>query len=254
MLLRKINHKKGYDLIEYDEGIILLVDPKLAAKLNINEEFDLVKLLADNEEFALQYAMKESIKYLSAAMRTARQTLDNLLKRGVQKKCALMTVEKLVEVKYLDDNAYAAFYVSNAILSGMGKRNIQTKLAQKGLSEQVIKDALTAYGDEALSENARIFTQKKNRLLAKYPPLIRREKLIRAAIQKGFDPKDIYTVLDELLSADKGDYSGYFEPLIKRKAQSLLKKGMDFKAMRSKLYSEFVPKGADKGLIDKYCK
>ena len=76
-------------------------------------------------------------EYCSAAV------LGKLRQKGLDDKDAAAVLERLVRERYVDDARYArAFVRDKALLSGWGPRKISFALSAKGISREVVEEAL----------------------------------------------------------------------------------------------------------------
>lgn len=251
MILNSITQKRGYALIYYDEGRCLLTDKKLAAKLEINEPFDLTLLLKENELFATNFSEQLALSYLLKFPCSEKKLKEYLLGKGIQKRAVETTLQKLKDYHYLNDEAFAEYFTQSCIEQGKGEKYIRRKLKEKGIGDELSQKALGLYSKEEQNENAKRFLESKNRSLKKYPPAIRKEKLYRSGIQAGFSSSDVVKTVNELINQDNNDFDDYYIPLINKKIYALQKKGLTDREINQKIMAEFRKKGAEQALIRK---
>ena len=249
-VLNNITMKRDCAVIEYDEGNTLLIDKKLAAALTPGGTFELTSLLKDNEEFAEKYAMKTALDYLSSAIHTAFQVRKKLSDKAIQRNCVEKTIEKLESRGFINDLTFSEFFVETAAAMGQGASLIKRKLKEKGVDQETIDKALLVYTTEDIVNNASAFIIRKNSSLKKYPPKERRDKLVRAAVSRGYATSDAISIIDRVLEEDTGDYTPYFTDKINKRIAALRNKGNSDKALRSAVLREFSAKGAPKELIE----
>jgi regulatory protein len=89
--------------------------------------------------------------YSSAGLR------QRLVSQGFEAAAVQRVLEELIERRYLDDERYAAQYVSYHAARGQGPRRIGRELAAEGLDEELIAGALATIADwVALARELRI--------------------------------------------------------------------------------------------------
>lgn len=253
MKIIKITKKKTAVILEFEEDLRLAADPVYVSKnkIQIGSDIGLEDFVKDNEQYLYQTALDAAFNYLSYAPRTEKQIYDHLTKKYIEQSIIKKVIEKLKEYKYADDESYAANYVSYGSAAKKGKQYLKRKLKQKGVSEKHIEKSLESYDEATEMENARSFIDKQNTLLKKYPPLIRKEKIIRKAAAQGFSFELLSELIREIISdEDDETYEDYFAKRIDKKCALYIKKGLEAKEIRTKLYAEFLPQGAKKGIID----
>ena len=106
-------------------------------------------------------------------------------------------LERLVRERYVDDARYArAFVRDKALLSGWGPRKISFALSAKGISREVVEEALGEVSPE--DSEARMYQV----LAAKWKSVSgktwyeRRTKLLRFALSRGYSYEAVLRFLD----------------------------------------------------------
>lgn len=119
----------------------LTINSVMDARLHVGDEIseETINSLAVTSDY--QTALAKSLNYLTRAMRTVKQMRDYLAKKGYGGEVVDKVIEKLEEYKYIDDKAYASTYVE-CYSTGKGKRKISYELARKGISKQIIEQAV----------------------------------------------------------------------------------------------------------------
>lgn len=130
-------------------------------------------------------------EYCSAAV------LGKLRQKGLDDKDAAAVLERLVRERYVDDARYArAFVRDKALLSGWGPRKISFALSAKGISREVVEEALGEVSPE--DSEARMYQV----LAAKWESVSgktlyeRRTKLLRFALSRGYSYEAVLRFLD----------------------------------------------------------
>ncbi len=97
-------------------------------------------------------------------------------------------IRKLVKDKFVDDNRFAGFFVRDKQkINKWGREKIRYALIHKGLNKEIIDEALLSLPVENFEDSLRELLQRKSRELSKYEPYEKKNRLIRFAVQRGFD-------------------------------------------------------------------
>ncbi|MBI9046100.1 MAG: RecX family transcriptional regulator [Anaerolineaceae bacterium] len=116
---------------------------KLDQKLS-DKEID--KLL---EKDQIEIAYQKALKYLSYRPRSEQEVVQRLRKAEFEEEIIQVVISRLLEKEYLGDEEFASMWVENRIaFRPRGARLISMELRQKGISEEIIQNALINLGDE----------------------------------------------------------------------------------------------------------
>ena len=109
-------------------------------------------------------------------------------------------IDRLKKDKFIDDYRFVGFFVRDKQkINKWGKEKIRYALKMKGLSEEIINEALGALPVENYEETLRELLQKKSKELSKYEAYDKKNRLIRFAVQRGFDFDLIFRVVDDYI-------------------------------------------------------
>ncbi len=143
--------------------------------------------LLDESDYII--CLNKSMEYISSKLKTTKQLKDYLYQKGYKTNTINRVIDKLNEYQVLNDNNFANAYI-DANSARLSKRNLQNKLAEKGIKKDVSSILLQDINDdEVCKKMADKFM--KNKEYSK--PNI--EKLIRHLQYKGFDWDSISKVL-----------------------------------------------------------
>ncbi len=149
---------------------------------------------------AFDHAMR-----LLAARDHSRAELENkLTKKGFEQEAITSTMERLDQLNLLDDRAFAGSCMAGiARRRPEGKYKTRARLKQKGLSDELIEEAIASYDQ---SELCRAAAERKLRTLHGPPETIRK-KLYTFLKYRGFDWETIRKTIDEVLNRENPDRS-----------------------------------------------
>lgn len=94
-------------------------------------------ILADEKTVA----MSKAVKYMGGALKTKKQIRDYLKKKEFGVPTIEYVIDKMIEYKYLDDEAYARSFMLT-YSSKYGKLKLKSQLKQKGVAETIIETLL----------------------------------------------------------------------------------------------------------------
>lgn len=86
-------------------------------------------------------AMSKAVKYMGGALKTKKQISDYLKKKEYAAPTIDYVIDKMVEYKYLDDEAYARSFMLT-YSSKYGKLKLKSQLRLKGVAESIIDNLL----------------------------------------------------------------------------------------------------------------
>lgn len=142
------------------------------------------------------YAFNRALKYLSLRARSKKELEEYLARKKFEQKAISQTIEKLIELKFLNDEAYGeSFTRTRQEYKGKSKYFIKYELQQKGLDGDVIEKILISSQDDL--KTARDFILRKKRIYSNLGKKEFREKLIRLLSSRGFSFDTIKKALQE---------------------------------------------------------
>lgn len=145
------------------ERVNVFLDGRFAFALMATEAARLRKgqLLSDAEIAALrgederQLAYDQAMRFLSYRPRSRAEMERYLRGKHVDESVIGDTLERLTQAGYLDDEAFARFWVENrSSFRPRSRRALEYELRQKGLSRETIVHALDSLDDEAAAWQA----------------------------------------------------------------------------------------------------
>lgn len=108
---------------------------------------------------------------------------------------AVKVLNVLVEEKYVDDRRYAAAFARDkSTISGWGAVKIRYMLSAKGISRDIISEALEEVDVRKADDRLRKLLENKNRSLKEDPQ--RKMKLLRFALGRGYSYDEVSTILN----------------------------------------------------------
>ena len=196
MKIIAISHRKmGLSALVLDDGQEILVDTELLLSKGISEKSeidDIEKLLYESD---FKRAKSRGFWYLSRRDYSKKELTDKLVSGGFSHSAAVAAVEKICEMGYVDDQAYAERLFEQLSERGLSsKREVIEKLRLKGVPSEIIKQ---------ISENFPSDEEEKIKELIgkRYAGRLATEdgtrKVFAALIRKGFQFSDVKRAIRE---------------------------------------------------------
>jgi regulatory protein len=146
-----------------------------------------IEEIKNYDEF--NFGKKIALNYLNYKQRTEKEIRKKLKEKKISEKSTDKIISILKDLKFLNDDQYAKMYLEEKLANNpKGKRVIAMKLAEKGISKEVINNVI----DSKYSEDTEI--KKAKELLSKYLKKVRaksesdkRQKCYRYLLSRGFD-------------------------------------------------------------------
>lgn len=159
------------------------------------------------EDEKLQKLIGSAISYISIHPRSEAEIRTYLAKRVTRfhmpETAVLEALERLIQLRLVDDVAYAQMFVSSRMRSRpKGERSIRMELKTKGIQPDIIEaicsESFTKEGEESTElVQARKAIEKKWRQWQSLPVQERKQKIYRFLASRGFASTAIYKIIDE---------------------------------------------------------
>lgn len=142
-------------------------------------------------------------RYTRAHVRSTREVLTSLTRRGVSPEVASKTVVEAQRYGMLDDVAAARLSAEHWARAGYGWSAIHQKLTEKGFQARTIDTVATSLGD-ASSDEARARAVVARQLRRK-TGAFQRARVARTLVARGFDSELIERILHESFGSIPSD-------------------------------------------------
>lgn len=150
-------------------------------KKDLQKVADRMKALCSRREYCLSDIRKKVMTLLDGDESGTQAVLD-----------------QLVEQKYVDDLRYAsAFARDKSSIAGWGEVKIRYMLAAKGISRDIISEALAEIDEQKACGRLEKLISNKARSLTGDPQI--RMKLLRFGLGRGYSYDEVSSVVEQLL-------------------------------------------------------
>ena len=129
--------------------------------------------------------------YCARQERCQQEVRDKLYAWGGHKEDVEQVIAQLIGEGFLNEARFAEHYaVSKSRQKGWGRRKIEMALKAKGVSARCIASGLKAIDGEEETEHLKLAVAKRWECTKETDPWIRREKVVRYFVGKGF-PREL---------------------------------------------------------------
>ena len=169
-----------------------------AAKLRKGQTLTAEDIAVLAHEDAVHQAVNRAVDFLSYRPRSSEEVRRHLVKKKIPEAVVSLAMERLHNLEYLDDTAFARFWIENRdTFKPMAPRALRFELRQKGIEDDILDPLL----EELLDVQGSAYRAAKKQL-RRYKGKTRQEwkrKLSGKLQRRGFDYGIIHDVIHRLL-------------------------------------------------------
>lgn len=130
--------------------------------------------------------------------RTQQEVRDRLKEWGIWGDDAEEVIAELIQQNYLNEERFAKSFAGGKFrVKGWGKRKIKQHLQQRGITGYNLDQAMKEIAPDDYRGTLSDLLAKKRQSLRGDSPLVVKQKLVRYALSKGYEPDLIFSVLGE---------------------------------------------------------
>lgn len=150
-----------------------------------------MKRLSDPE------ALNKAAAYCTLCERCISEVKSKLDAWGVSHSSQQTIIDRLIDEKFIDEKRYCAAFVNDKLrFNHWGRIKIQAKLREKKLPKYLITEALANIEEEEYIDILHTLIKNKSRETGGGEERKKREKLLRFAASRGFEPSLIMKQLN----------------------------------------------------------
>lgn len=143
-----------------------------------------------------QNPFERALKYLSFRQRSVKEMNDYLVKKGYSQTEVNETIQKLLKLKFLNDEDFARTFTESRQRKGKSKRNIAFELKLKGVSKDKAEEVLGTTQDD--EKTAMDYILKRIKQFEHYSSEDKQKKIITRLRMRGYNWDIISHVLKEV--------------------------------------------------------
>lgn len=236
---KKLSNGQYKLFLDDDSEICLYEDVILKYNLLINKKITLA-LKNDIDQYNnLCDVYYVSIKSLKSRFKSTKELRELLLKKGYSVEDIDVTIEKLLEQGYLNDDSFCKGYINNQIITSLkGPSKITKELLSKGISIDIINNNMNIF---TLDMQVEKINKVINRLIKSNKTRgssVLRKKILTDLINMGYES---YFVSKELskynFTVNSDIYKREYDKLYKKYSRKYEGKELEYK-IKEKLYQK----------------
>ncbi|HMX94022.1 MAG TPA: regulatory protein RecX [Elusimicrobiota bacterium] len=149
-----------------------------------------------------RHAMDLALRLLKFRARTRAELADRLKRKKVEAALVPRVVDRLTELKLVDDAELARQTVESRRRANQGDHRIRRDLRKRGLGSDAVEDALAAAETPAGSDADRAWEALRRRAgrMKALDPRVARRRLEGYLFRQGFDADDVRSALRRFFS------------------------------------------------------
>ncbi|MCX6213943.1 regulatory protein RecX [Spirosoma sp.] len=143
-------------------------------------------------------ALRKAAMFCAYQERTQQEVRDRLKEWGIWGDDAEEVIAELIQQNYLNEERFAKSFAGGKFrVKGWGKRKIKQHLQQRGITGYNLDQAMKEIAPDDYRGTLSDLLAKKRQSLRGDSPLVVKQKLVRYALSKGYEPDLIFSVLGE---------------------------------------------------------
>ncbi|WP_431830678.1 regulatory protein RecX [Propioniciclava flava] len=146
------------------------------------------------------------LRLLDSRARSRAELVEAMAKKAVPEAVIAEVLDRFEDVGLVDDAQFAALWVEGQQRRMKSGRVLRQELRRKGVSDDVITEALDETADDADYTAALAFAQKRARSMTGLTPEVRYRRLAGALARRGFAPGLCHRVVHEVTAEGEEFY------------------------------------------------
>ncbi len=147
--------RRGRFNIFIDGAYAFSLEESLAARLEVGRELSPAEIAELKRQNLLESAYQAALRYIALRPRSEKEMRLYLTRRGLGREAAEGLLERLRAEGWVDDGAFAAFWVDNReAFRPKGRWALSAELREKGVADEAIEAALEALDEEESAQRA----------------------------------------------------------------------------------------------------
>lgn len=148
-----------------------------------------------------EQALSSLMRMAARAERSSGDALRLMRGWGVEPAEQQKVLQKLIEMKFIDDSRYAEAFVRDKLrFSGWGAYKIRAALRAKGIAAESIDAALACADSGTMNERLVTALQRKSRSVKYSTPYELKTKLIRYGSSLGYDFETVADAVSQVIN------------------------------------------------------
>jgi regulatory protein len=186
----------------YLDGVYAFAVPALvAARLRVGQPLSDVEIAALQDESAVEQAYQRAAHFLGVRPRSVAEVRRRLTEAEVAPAAIEAAITRLLEQGYLDDAAFARFWVENRQrFRPKGEQALRQELRRAGVAAETIQESLAELDTTEAAYSAARPQAERWKLLAQEDPAAFRQKLSAWLARRGFSYGEVREVVRRIVA------------------------------------------------------
>ena len=157
--------------------------------------------LSGSDESPENVARQIALRLLESQPRTRADLAQAMARRGVPPDAATAVLDRFTEVGLIDDEAFAAAWVTSRHNGrGLGRRALSQELRKRGVDNDTIREAVSTVSADDERDAAATLVERRLRSMTRLPRDTQIRRLVAMLARKGFSQSLAMTVVLEALA------------------------------------------------------
>ena len=199
---RKVSKRGQFYYMEFSDGCEYKIEPEIYLKYNLsNSPFTIEQFHEIVNENTFKLCLNSALRLLTIRLHSENEIKMKLTKRSFERDCINKVLIQLREMSLLDDEFFVENYILELIAGSKGRYKIIQALRKRGISKELIDNALTQFIDADSEElmAIEVMLRKVNSLsYLNLEPRKLKEKVIRHLISKGFPTSIVFKIIENI--------------------------------------------------------
>ena len=148
-------------------------------------------------------AKEKALAFVARKPATRKMVRDMLLSKGFDVDAADCACDELEEFGYIDDSNYALLFLEYAEQKMWGERKVRYELAQKGVSKEIIEDAIAQMPQTDTNTLAEAMAEKYRG--SDFADIRTKQRVQRYFVSRGFDWSAVNSALAICIQQQRND-------------------------------------------------
>lgn len=224
--------------LEDNSKIKLHEDLILKYQLLLTKEVDSNLLEILHQENMIYEVYNIALKYLNTKMRSRRELMNYLLKKGYEQSMIDTILEMISKQGYLNDQVYTASFIHDKMaLSSDGPNKIREELRNLGISDDIIEERITVFTEEIENERIENIINKQIKKNHNKGPIVLKRKIQMYLINLGYSNTLVNQVLNGKKLGNDNISKQEYEKLYAKLSKKYSGKELEYK-LKQKMYQK----------------
>lgn len=161
-----------------------------------------INMTSAKRTYTAKEALERAMHLCGKAERCEQDIRNKLEQWGIKEEDQSAILKRLTDERFIDDSRFARLFAESKLKHNKwGRHKIVQALRQKAIAEHHIENAMDEIMDDEYRQVIRqALTRKYSTLKNEKDPYTIRGKLLRFALNRGYEKDEVYPIIQELLN------------------------------------------------------